>query len=283
MNQAYLLLDGAQIDDLPSRLLELTGSTPYHMLYQHTAYSGLLAVSPLLVPVIPDSPLAQHFAATWRLTAGIWLESEADQAAVVQHLRSLIHARIEGDVSVFFRYYDPRITHLWLADLEPQQRDRLMGPVRLISLPQSLLPGGVIRQENPEQPIAQYAHRPWLFLPQERVEHLSGAKRQRLAQQLIEHCQQYVPERLQGLDSEAQQLWALDCQRSAERHGFSAVDHVMRWANVYAVLGDEFPDAASHAVYRQILDDKGALPEQRLNNLSAELRRQLFTTKELSA
>ncbi|MEG0969044.1 MAG: DUF4123 domain-containing protein, partial [Pseudomonas sp.] len=189
----------------------------------------------------------------------------------------------EGDVNVFFRFYDPRITHLWLAGLEPRERDRLMGPIRLISLPESLYPGGVIRQESPEQPIAQYRDKPWLFLSPEQVAHLNSAKRQRLTEQLIEHCQQYVPQRLQGLDLAAQQQWALDCQCSAERHGYSAVDHVMRWASIYAVLGDEFPNAADHAVYRRILDDKRVLPAQRLKSLSAALRRQLFTAKELSA
>lgn len=283
MNQAYLLLDGALIDNLPGRLLALTGSTPYQSLYQHTAYRALLAVSPVLVPVIPGSPLALHFAQEWNETSGIWLESEAKESVLMQHLRSLVHVRVEGDVSVFFRYYDPRITHLWLAGLEPRERDRLMGPIRLISLPESLYPGGIIRQESPEQPIAQYRDKPWLFLSPEQVAHLNGAKRQRLTEQLIEHCQQYVPLRLQGLDLAAQQQWALDCQCSAERHGYSAVDHVTCWANLRAVLGDEFPNAADHAVYRRILDEKGVLPAQRLDNLSAELQRQLLTEKELIA
>ncbi|AIL60257.1 DUF4123 domain-containing protein [Pseudomonas alkylphenolica] len=283
MSQAYLLLDGALIDNLPSRLFELAGSTAFHALYQQTAYSTLVTVSPVLVPVVPNSPLAHTFTEEWRATAGIWLESEVDEAAVLQHLRSLIHARVEGDVRVFFRYYDPRITHLWLADLVPQQRDRLMGPIRLILLPESVHPGGLIRQENPEQPIAQYTDKPWLLLTPEQVDHLSAAKRQGLAQQLIEHCQQHFPQRLQGLEPAAQQQWTLACQRSAERHGYSAADQITRWANLHAALGDDFPNAADHAVYRQILDDKGASPAQRLDNLNTELHRQLLIDKDLSA
>lgn len=281
MNQAYLLLDSAQIDNLPNRLFELVGSTPYHSLYLNTAYSALVTLSPVLVPVTPGSPLADTFTHEWRATAGIWLESEANEADVVQHLRSLIHARIEGDVTVFFRYYDPRITHLWLADLTPQERDRLMGPIRLISLPESIYPDGFIRQENPEQRTAQYAHTPWLFLTSEKLEHLSQAKQQRFAQQLIDHCQRYFPRRLQGLDLAAQQQWAAACQRSAARYGYSAADEVMRWVSFFAVLGDEFPDAANHAAYRQILNEKEVSPAQRLDNLMAELQRQLLTDKEL--
>lgn len=281
MNQAYLLLDGTLIDKLEHRLYEL-GCTSLHWLYQHTAYSALAQLGPALVPVIADSPLAHAFTRQWSETAGIWLESEADEAVVLQHLRSLIHARVEGDVTVLFRYYDPRITGLWLADLEPSVRDPLMGPVRLVLLPESLHRGGFIRQLNPEQPIAQYAQTPWLLLPAEQLDHLSAAKRHCLARQLIEHCRQHFPQCLYGLDDAAQQQWAANCQRNAARQGYSAVDEVTRWASFYAVLGDGFPDAPGHAVYRQILAEPGVLPEQRLDNLSAELQRQQFTKQERS-
>ena len=57
----------------------------------------------------------------------------------------------------------------------------------------------------------------------------------------------------------------------------------MRWVNLYAVLGDDFPDAPDQASYRQLLGEKGVLPEQRLNNLSAELQRHQLAQKELFA
>ena len=283
MNQAYLLLDGALIDNLPERLLDQGANTTFQPLYQHTAYSELADIGPILVPISPNSPLAHIFAREWSATAGIWLESEVDEASVLHHLRSLIHVRVEGDVTVLFRYYDPRITRLWLTGLEPQARDRLMGPIRLILLPKLAHSPGFIRQENPEQPIAQYTEKPWLSLTPEQLDHLSEAKRQRFAQQLIEHCQQYFPQCLQGLDHAAQQQWVTTCQLSAERQGYSCADDVTRWASFHAVLGDDFPNAPSHAVYRQILGEPGVLPAQRLDNLSAELARQQLTDKEWCA
>ena len=283
MNQAYLLLDGAQIDNLAERLLDQGKNTKFQSLYQHTAYSKLADIGPILVPVSPSSPLAHIFALEWSATAGIWLESEAGEDVVVQHLRSLIHACVEGDATVLFRYYDPRITRLWLTGLEPQARDRLMGPIRLVLLPKLAHSSGFIRQENPEQPIAQYTEKPWLCLTPEQLDHLSEAKRQRLAQQLLEHCQQHFPQCLQGLDQAEQQQWVTSCQLSAERQGYGAADEVTRWASFHALLGNDFPDAPGHAVYRQILTEPGVLPEQRLDNLSAELERQLLTDKGLSA
>lgn len=276
MNQAYLLLDRAQIERLPERLFELECVT-FQSLYQGTAYTPLEEVGPVLVPVTPNSALAQTFLQEWSATCGIWLESEAQEAVVLGHLRSLIHVRVEGDVTVLFRYHDPRITALWLAQLPAGERDRLMGPVRRVRLPTM-----DVLQDNPDQSSAPYAHEPWLFLSAPQLEHLGTAQRQRFAQQLIEHCQQYFCEYIQGLDASALQQWAMQCQHSAARHGFSAIDEVLLWARLHAVLGSEFPDAPAHAAYRDLLAEPGVSPKQRLENLNAELTRELLARKEFT-
>ncbi|MFJ7795344.1 DUF4123 domain-containing protein [Pseudomonas sp. NPDC096950] len=274
MSRAYLLLDRAQIGHLPERLIAL-GSTTYQSLYQTTVYSPLEEVGPVLVPVVPDSPLAHLFFQEWSATCGVWLESDAEETVVLDHLRSLIHVRVEGDLTVLFRYFDPRITSLWLADLSSDERGRLMGPLRLIRLP-----GLDIHQENPDQPAARHAPEPWLSLTAELLEQLSTAQRLRFAQQLIEHCQQHFSECLQGLDDLALQQWASHCQHSAGRHGYSAIGEVLLWARFHAALGTNFPDAPTHAAYREMLAEPGVSPKQRLENLNAELTRQLLTDKE---
>lgn len=268
MSQAYLLLDRSRIEHLPERLIELECST-YQALYKGTAYSSLEEAGPVLVPVVPNSRLAQTFFREWSATCGIWLESQAQESVVLGHLRSLVHVRVEGGLTVLFRYHDPRITALWLAGLPAGERDRLMGPVRLIRLPAS-----DIHQESPDQPASSYAHEPWLLLSAQQLEQLGTAQRQRFTQQMIDHCQRYFPEHLQGLDAVALQEWATHCQHSAARYGFSAMDEVLLWARFAAVLGAEFPDAPAHGAYRSLLAEPGLLPKQRLDKLNAELTRQ---------
>ncbi|MDQ3204196.1 MAG: DUF4123 domain-containing protein [Pseudomonadota bacterium] len=276
MSQAYLLLDRSQIEHLPERLIELESST-YQSLYKSTAYSSLEEAGPVLVPVVPNSVLAQTFFREWNTTCGIWLESQAPEAVLLGHLRSLIHVRVEGGITVLFRYHDPRITALWLAELPAGERDRLMGPVRLIRLPAL-----DIHQESPDQPASSYAHEPWLFLSAQQLEQLGTAQQQRFTQQLIEHCQHYFPEHLQGLDVLALEEWARHCQHSAARHGFSAIDEVLLWARFSAVLGAEFPDAPAHGAYRSLLAEPGLLPKQRLDKLNAELTRQQLAGPEFN-
>ncbi|MBV4460653.1 DUF4123 domain-containing protein [Pseudomonas sp. COR58] len=275
MSRAYLLLDRIQIANLADRLFELTGSAAVHSLYQHTAYSALDSVGPLLTGVTPDSPLEQVFWQAWSATAGIWLESEADEHQVLEHLRGLIHARAEGGATVFFRFYDPRITASWLADLPSLERDRLMGPVRLIRLP------GLEFRQQTAQPAVPYAQRPWLVLAAEQLDHLNTARRESFTRQLIEHVQRHFPGSLNSLDACALRQWASDCQSSAARSGFSAVDEVLSWSRLPAVLGRDFPDGPEHGAYRRLLADP-VLPRQRLDTLNNALTQQLLADKDLA-
>lgn len=275
MSQAYLLLDQAQIKNLSQRLFELAPNTPSQSLYQGTAYVSLQHQGPVLLTVTLDSPLAETFFQEWSTAGGIWLESDAPASEVLAHLRSLIHARVAGDVTVLFRCYDPRIAILWLADLPPTERDRLMGPVRLIRLP-----GVVIEQEHPDQPVGQYAEQPWLVLTVHTLDRLNLAQQKSFAQHLIEHCLKYFPEFFHGFDPAQQLEWAIDCQEQAVRNGYSTFGEVLRWARFYGELGPDFPDAPEHANYRKILAEPSVSPAQRLDNLSVELTRQMLTHQE---
>lgn len=275
MSQAYLLLDHAQIENLPERLLKLAPNTPSRSLYQGTAYASVQHLGPVLLTVTLNSPLADTFLQEWSTAGGIWLESDAQASEVLAHLRSLIHAQVTGNVTVLFRYYDPRIAALWLADLPPGERDRLMGPVRLIQLP-----GVVIKQENPDQPVGQYAEQPWVVLSAQTLDRLSLAQQKSFAQRLIVHCLKYFPKFLHGLDPAQQLEWAIDCQEHAVHHGYSTFGEVLRWARFYGELGPDFPDAPDHAIYRQILAEPGVSPAQRLDNLNVELTRQILTHQD---
>ena len=273
MTRSYLLLDSSQIPDLYARLFQMAQNTIPHALYLTTRYADLASVGPVLVAVKPNGPLARAFSEEWQARAGIWLETVADEADLIAHLRSLIHVQLEGDVSALFRFYDPRITRLWLANLMDAERDRLMGPVRCIRLPD----GFYIHQKNSNPLCAQYAAIPWLTFSTQQLEDLCQGKRNQCVQRMIDHCQRYFPQCLQGVEAQAQQQWAQDCQRNAARHGYSAEDEVMCWIGLYAYFGEAFPEGDDHEVYRQLLAARNVTPQQRLDDVLGELTRQLIT------
>ena len=279
---SYLLLDGAQIDGLAARIYSLEESPSLHLLYQQSAYEALAEVGPLLVAVRPHSELAQVFHREWQATAGIWLESDASEDDLLEHLRSLIHVRLEGDQTMLFRYHDPRITALWLGALKADERDPLMGPVKRIRLPSDSGAELELLRENKPQTFARYDDSPWLRLSQEQLEQMNQAKHACFDQRLLAHLQRFYPESLQGMDVAAQQQFAALCRQSAARYGYSAANEVTRWAGLLVELGSDFPQPPEHETYRQLLEQRGPLPAQRLDNLIAELQCQLLRTDKES-
>ncbi|RRU76749.1 DUF4123 domain-containing protein [Stutzerimonas xanthomarina] len=279
---SYLLLDGAQIDGLAAKIYALEESPLLHLLYQQSAYEALAEVGPLLVAVRPHSELAQVFQQEWQATAGIWLESDASEDDLVEHLRSLIHVRLEGEQTTLFRYHDPRIMALWLGPLNADERDPLMGPVQRIRLPAGSGAKLALLRENKPQTFARYDDTPWLRLSQEQLEQLNQAKHARFDQRLLAHLQRFFPESLQGMDAAAQQQFVTLCRQSAARYGYSAADEIARWAGLLAELGSDFPQAPEHDTYCQLLEQRDLLPAQRLDNLIAELQCQLLRTDKES-
>jgi len=279
---SYLLLDGAQIEGLVARIYGLEESPLLHLLYQQSAYEALAEIGPLLVAVRPHSELAQVFQQEWQATAGIWLESDASEDDLVEHLRSLIHVRLDGDQTMLFRYHDPRIMALWLGALKTDERDPLMGPVKRIRLPADSGAELALLRENKPQAFARYDDIPWLRLSQEQLEQMNQAKHACFDQRLLAHLQRFFPESLQGMDVAAQQQFAALCRQSAARYGYSAPDEVTRWAGLVAELGADFPQPPEHGRYRHLLEQRGPLPAQRLDNLIAELQCQLLRTDKES-
>ena len=97
MTRAYLLLDSLLIPNIFARLFELANITVAHSLYLTTRYAEMASFGPVLVSVEPGSALAKTFIEQWQGRAGIWLESDADETLVLEHLRSLIrHAQHEA-------------------------------------------------------------------------------------------------------------------------------------------------------------------------------------------
>lgn len=278
MMRSYLLLDSAQIDGLDQHLLQIGEFMACHPLYLTTAYADLADCGPLLVPVVAGSKLAEIFNTQWRSQAGIWLETQAPEPELLDHLRSLIHVRLDGDVTVFFRYYDPRITRLWLAKLQRFERDRLMGPVQLIRLPDDNDRELLISRSEAPVTSQRYQATAWLHLSAGQLEALGQAQRRQFDEHLVEHCQRYFPFALAGKDDAAQQAWAKACRLSAARHGYSTDEQVTRWVSLYAHLGPDFPAAPAHQSYRQILESPGSSPQQRLDALLDELTLQLTRT-----
>ncbi|AAO57317.1 MULTISPECIES: DUF4123 domain-containing protein [Pseudomonas] len=280
MSRVYLLLDAALINDLAQRLLHMKEFARCQPLYVNTAYETLADCGPMLVEVTSNIPLQEMFKQQWRDDSGIWLESAAKESELIEHLRSLVHVQLDSGVTVLFRYYDPRITRLWLASLENHELDSMLGPIDLIRLPLRDGSDLSICRHGPEQRAARYSDKPWLTLGSRQLDTLCQAQQERFDRHLLDHCQRFFPETLEGLGPDERHQWAKACRKSAARHGYSTDSQVTRWVALFACLGANFPHGDTHAPYQVILEKRFMSPEERLDELLAELPRQLIRNME---
>jgi len=264
---SYLLLDGAQIDELLPFIYRLQDAPTVHMLYQRTAYAEWADSGPCLVRVEAEDALMQHFEAHWRTSAGLLLASAAEVDALAEHLRSLVHARVDGGQTVLFRYHDPRILPLWLETLSAQERDHYMGPVQRIYLPSADGQDLVIQRSDLPVESRHYADEPWLSLGADQLDTLNGAKQMVFEDRLLEHLHSHFPEDLARLDDTQRRQLVRRCRDSAARHGYSSAAEVARWSSLLLVCGGDFPQAPEYAPYRELLAQPGRSPAERLDDL----------------
>lgn len=278
----YLLLDGAQIENLPARLYSLDDNPIAEWLYHATSYQAVFDVGPALVVLRTQSALEQAFMDHWQHDAGLVIESDAPMQLLAEHLRSLIHARVPGDASMLFRYYDPRVMRHWLPALSTAEKDHLMGPVSRVRLParEGQDEQWIVRDHD-QQSAQQYAERPWLYLDEQQLQQLNQGKLDMFDQQLLEHVRLYFPDCLNQRSTQEQQEWAVQCRESAAGYGYSAPNEVVRWSALVAEHGTTFPQAPDHQIYREIIQQPTLNATQRLDALLVELHRHcLLTDKE---
>lgn len=276
-SQHYLLLDGAQIDDLFRRVYELEAAPEFHLLYQQTQYADLADVGPMLIRAESDSDLYSEFQTHWMRNAGVALESAMPEALVVEHLRSLVHLRGGGETTLLFRYYDPRVLRLWLGSLGHAELARFMGPISAMQVfdPDT---GLTKLYQSPGQDEGQvYDRNPWLHLSSEQLDVLNGARQQAFDQRLIEHVNRWFPECLAGADDQQRRQWAAQCRGRAAQYGYSSANEVARWSGFVALMGIDFPDALEHEAFRQVLSRRQITATQRLDEIMVEIQRHMLT------
>lgn len=273
--QHYLLLDGAQIDDLIQIIYQLEPAPEPHRLYEGTRYAELADAGPVLIATNHGSLLNQYFEKQWHMTAGVALASRAPIDELVQHLSSLVHVSVSGGVTVLFRYYDPRILTLWLTDMSDEQRDTTLGPVELVRLW-----GGAGWQDFHRSASADsrcYGDTPWLQLNSDQLDRLNQAKYHVFTRRLLRHVDTWFPQCLANLRADEREEWVRTCCARANEYGFSAAADIVRWAGLMALCGQDFPEGGKHANYRALLQQPGMLPAEKLDAIKLEAQRQALS------
>jgi hypothetical protein len=113
---AQSLVQTARRENLNTESLLANNSSPY-----------LAAVAPYLIEVRLDSSFLAAWHAMLNKNPGVLIESPADFAQVLIHLRSLFSRKDERGKQSFFRFYDPNLLYGWLSTCTSPQVSSFFG------------------------------------------------------------------------------------------------------------------------------------------------------------
>lgn len=268
----YLILDGAQIDDLVKTIYKLQKTAQVDVLYLNTRFAELQDVSPVLVKVQPTDPLFQKFQTDWQTTAGIHILAKGDIYTLGNHLRSSLQAKINGQPTLF-RFYDPRILKLWLETITPQQQSQFMGTITTLYLP-ATEDSQAKEYHNDQHLVCVTPDTVWIELNDQQLEHLTLAKKAVTKQQILQDLNQYFPDKLQRLNAEQQNLLVNTSINKAVQYGTDSPMDSYLWSILLLHKGLNFPDAADHQAYQTLLNNRQEMPTVRLDKAIAQLQQE---------
>ncbi|MBN1843974.1 MAG: DUF4123 domain-containing protein [Deltaproteobacteria bacterium] len=126
--QVFAVLDAARNDGIYSKVLET--NVPAVCLFRGDKARDLAHVAPYLVSLKPDDSFTRWLLNNgWGNSWGIFVASSVTLDQLKQHFRGFLIVYDEDATSLFFRYYDPRVLHVFLPTCDNEQLSTLFGPV----------------------------------------------------------------------------------------------------------------------------------------------------------
>lgn len=130
----FLVIDAARDPSIFDFLHEHQDELTVQCLYKGDAAVELAEVAPYLLALDgpADGPAVRFLAEGWGGGRFILLCTSAGFDDLRLHLRKLTFAQMPDGAAVLFRFYDPRVTRIFLPTCDPAQLARFFGPVARI-------------------------------------------------------------------------------------------------------------------------------------------------------
>lgn len=132
---AYLLLDGVSVTELPRKLYQWSDAPTFEPLYRDSRWQELLDLSPCLVALDGrQDPILQAFLDNAAQEWGYLLFARVSLPILSQHLRDLLCVQSPHGEPVLLRLADPAVMHSLLE----HERMELFGPIEQACAPDAL-------------------------------------------------------------------------------------------------------------------------------------------------
>jgi hypothetical protein len=239
-HQAFVLLDGATLSDLPQRLKQLSPGANVVALYDCPSFIALRDISPLLVTVQqPDEPLVQFYREHAHEEWGVLLFSLASAHEVAEHLRKLLTVELPEGLPVILRLADAGVVRTLFGSGD----QRLYGPLSCVVTADSVEADW--QRHQPRQAERPDLPTPYRLSPEQNTA-LDHADQRRALLELDAHLLTYFPEQHRG-DAVALRWPTLE-QLFEEAHalGLSSQSELFYYANVMTWLDGSPLDQHPH-------------------------------------
>jgi hypothetical protein len=124
----FAILDAARGELVHLRIHECPEQK--QSLYEGPQAARLSFFAPYLVSLPSDSPFLERLVHEgWGKNWGVYLTCELPFQEVRKHLRQFLTAQLEGGEKVLFRFYDPRVLRIFLANYNPCGIGEFFGPI----------------------------------------------------------------------------------------------------------------------------------------------------------
>ncbi|VVM63096.1 hypothetical protein PS662_01402 [Pseudomonas fluorescens] len=228
--QAFLLLDGATLSNLPERLKQLSPGASTIALYDCAPFTALRDISPLLVGIQQsDDPVFQFYLQQAHEEWGVLLFSTKPAHDVAQHLRKLLTVELPEGLPVVLRLADAAVAQALFGSGD----QRLFGPLSCVVTADSV--SASWQRHQPRLPECPELSTPYRLSPELNAA-LEQVDRRRALLELDAHLLTFFPARHCG--ETVAQRWPLLEQLEAQAIalGLSGQSELFYYANVMAWL-----------------------------------------------
>nr|WP_079235594.1 DUF4123 domain-containing protein [Pseudomonas sp. J237] len=259
---AYLFLDGVSVPDILGKLYTWYPDPDIEILYLKTRLAGLHDISPCLIRL--NSPYEAAMQAYFENLGDEWgylIFSHADKTTLIQHLRWLLTVKHPLGNTVFLRHADPAVANALFADAVSRCDLRFFGVIELVVMfdPVTRLWN---QHQRPSEALAPVYDKPYA-LSEAQMELLSEVSFRNVLINLDKHLHAHFPAYCTALTRIERWQHLRGLADEAYERGFNSERDIFRYANIFALLGD---DALQHHsdIAELITSSSAATPSQRV-------------------
>src|SRR5690554_1722869 len=271
----FLIVDGAQLPELPATLYRYTSNILWRSLYQATYLEPLINISPVLC----DISDAQHFL-QWlaenhgNCPWGIGIRSQSYFDQTWRHLQSICWASSSMGEKVLLRYYDPRIAEK-LFQIKHESTHSLLGPIDQIWVPkQSHGHAHLAQLELPRCSSYSPPGSPksgWFTLQAFHEQAIEQTHEEYLRDTIAAHVKEYFPSKWNDISRNGQEGWVQKRMDQARELGLESPQDMLLLINIICFLGENCLEDSTHPAI-QLLSSESPLPvSERLNQAATLL------------